>query len=269
MKTKKMVKRGLSLLLVTLFTVAMMSFSASADNEIIVPGVIHAKVISDWGAQADDYQFAVTDSEDGTVIATATNDTNGNIRFDFALSLTADELGTVKTYIVKQTGARYPWWELDKTEHQIKMVAIRDNAGSYLLQPLDETLAIVFDNILSEDVIGAIAQFDFCKVTFTEPLSAGQFWFDLYGETGEFPIGMSWNDADGNLAFALSFTMPRDELDSVKTFTVKQGTGYDPDIIYDTREFEFQAVVVRRSGGYYEMIPVDAAAEIVFENTRA
>ncbi|MCL2883028.1 MAG: hypothetical protein FWF30_00980, partial [Coriobacteriia bacterium] len=178
------------------------------------------------------FEFGLFDSN-GVQVATATNDSNGNIVFtDPSLHYTDADLGNIYSFTIRELGfdpnapeSITKWWapEDPSPEYTVTYRVILDN---YVLTadftaPADYPKSIVFTNHYTAHTSAVLeAQ----KLTDGRALEAEQFYFTIYDQDGV-PVQYSTtsNDASGNIVFP-EIAYQDINQDSSYTYTIKEDT---------------------------------------------
>ena len=209
------------------------------------------KVLTGRTLQADEFIFELVD-EDGTVLQTKANDATGQIAFD---ALAYDKAGEYRYTIREQAGndgtITYDAKELavvvTVTDEDVQLTAVAEYEGNQ-----------VFENSYQPKVGSVVLSAE--KVLTGRTLQANEFNFELVDEAGNV-LQTKANDATGQIYFdALSY-----EETGEYHYTIREKTGTDGTITYDTKELAVVVTVTDEDG------QLTAVAEYegnqVFENS--
>lgn len=161
------------------------SYSVSQDVEV-------SKDLTGRALQAGEFAFELV--ENGNVVATATNDAEGNVQFD---SIKYDEPGD-HTYVVHEAKGSLRGVTYDDCEHVITVSVTDDGTGKLSAKASSADGKIVFENAYS--AAPTSITFGGSKVLTGAELADGQFAFQLKDSQGNV-VATATNAADGSLVF--------------------------------------------------------------------
>ena len=209
------------------------------------------KVLTGRMLQANEFDFELVD-EDGTVLQTKANDATGQIYFD---ALAYDEAGEYRYTIREQAGndgtITYDAKELavvvTVTDEDGQLTAVAEYEGNQ-----------VFENSYQPKAGSVVLNAE--KVLTGRTLQANEFDFELVDEDGTV-LQTKANDATGKIYFdALAY----DETGEYH-YTIREKTGTDGTITYDTKELAVVVTVTDEAGQLTAVAEYEG--DQVFENS--
>ncbi len=209
------------------------------------------KVLTGRTLQANEFDFELVD-EDGTVLQTKANDTTGKIYFD---ALAYDEAGEYR-YTIREQAGNDGTITYDAKELAV-VVTVTDEAGQ-LTAVAEYEGNQVFENSYQPKAGSVVLSAE--KVLTGRTLQANEFDFELVDEDGTV-LQTKANDATGKIYFdALAYDKAGEY-----HYTIREKTGTDGTITYDTKELAVVVTVTDEAG------QLTAVAEYegnqVFENS--
>ena len=209
------------------------------------------KVLTGRTLQANEFDFELVD-EDGTVLQTKANDTTGKIYFD---ALAYDEAGEYR-YTIREQAGNDGTITYDAKELAV-VVTVTDEAGQ-LTAVAEYEGNQVFENSYQPQAGSVVLSAE--KVLTGRTLQANEFDFELVNEDGTV-LQTKANDATGKIYFdALAYDKAGEY-----HYTIREKTGTDGTITYDTKELAVVVTVTDEAG------QLTAVAEYegnqVFENS--
>jgi len=209
------------------------------------------KVLTGRTLQANEFDFELVD-EDGTVLQTKANDATGKIYFD---ALSYEETGEYH-YTIREQAGTDGTITYDAKELAV-VVTVTDEAGQ-LTAVAEYEGNQVFENSYQPKAGSVVLSAE--KVLTGRTLQANEFDFELVDEEGNV-LQTKANDATGKIYFdALAY----DETGEYH-YTIREKTGTDGTITYDTKELAVVVTVTDEAG------QLNAVAEYegnqVFENS--
>ena len=209
------------------------------------------KVLIGRTLQADEFAFELVD-EEGNVLQTKANDGTGKIYFD---ALAYDEAGEYHYTIREQAGSNSTI-TYDAKELAV-VVTVTDEAGQ-LTAVAEYEGNQVFENSYQPQAGSVVLSAE--KVLTGRTLQANEFDFELVNEDGTV-LQTKANDATGKIYFdALAYDKAGEY-----HYTIREKTGTDGTITYDTKELAIVVTVTDEDG------QLTAVAEYegnqVFENS--
>lgn len=151
-----------------------------------------SKTLTGRDLRAGEFEFELV--ENGKVVATASNDAEGNVSFG---ALTYDEAGT-HTYVVREAKGSLGGVTYDASEHVVTVSVTDDGSGRLSAKATSADGQIVFKNAYS--AAPTSITFGGTKVLTGAELAAGQFAFQLKDAQGNV-VATATNAADGSLVF--------------------------------------------------------------------
>lgn len=161
------------------------SYSVTQDVKV-------SKTLTGRDLRAGEFAFELV--ENGDVVAIASNDAEGNVRFD---ALTYDAAGT-HTYVVREVQGSLGGVTYDAREHVVTVAVTDDGSGRLCAKATSADGQIVFEN--SYQAAPTSITFGGTKTLTGAELAAGQFAFQLRDAEGNV-IATATNAADGSLVF--------------------------------------------------------------------
>ncbi|WP_269924488.1 Spy0128 family protein [Enterococcus innesii] len=192
------------------------------------------KVLTGRTLQANEFDFELVD-EDGTVLQTKANDTTGKIYFD---ALAYDEAGEYR-YTIREKAGNDGTITYDAKELAV-VVTVTDEAGQ-LTAVAEYEGSQVFENSYQPQAGSVVLSAE--KTLTGRTLQANEFDFELVDEEGNV-LQTKANDATGKIYFdALAY----DETGEYH-YTIREKTGTDGTITYDTKELAVVVTVTDEDG---------------------
>ena len=209
------------------------------------------KVLTGRTLQANEFDFELVD-EDGTVLQTKANDTTGKIYFD---ALAYDEAGEYR-YTIREKAGNDGTITYDAKELAV-VVTVTDEAGQ-LTAVAEYEGNQVFENSYQPKAGSVVLSAE--KVLTGRTLQANEFDFELVDEDGTV-LQTKANDATGKIYFdALAY----DETGEYH-YTIREKTGTDGTITYDTKELAVVVTVTDEAGQLTAVAEYEG--DQVFENS--
>ncbi|MGL9912529.1 Spy0128 family protein [Enterococcus sp. DIV0213h] len=209
------------------------------------------KVLTGRTLQANEFAFELVD-EDGTVLQTKANDATGKIYFD---ALAYDEAGEYR-YTIREKAGNDGTITYDAKELAV-VVTVTDEAGQ-LTAVAEYEGNQVFENSYQPKAGSIVLSAE--KVLTGRTLQANEFAFELVDEDGTV-LQTKANDATGKIYFdALAY----DEAGEYR-YTIREKTGTDGTITYDTKELAVVVTVTDEDGQLTAVAEYEG--DQVFENS--
>ena len=209
------------------------------------------KVLTGRTLQANEFAFELVD-EDGTVLQTKANDATGKIYFD---ALAYDEAGEYR-YTIREKAGNDGTITYDAKELAV-VVTVTDEAGQ-LTAVAEYEGNQVFENSYQPKAGSIVLSAE--KVLIGRTLQANEFAFELVDEDGTV-LQTKANDATGKIYFdALAY----DEAGEYR-YTIREKTGTDGTITYDTKELAVVVTVTDEDGQLTAVAEYEG--DQVFENS--
>jgi len=200
------------------------------------------------------FKFTIED-EDGNVVATGTNDADGNISFS-KFDYTAREDEGVHTFTVREVKMTLAGWVLDGSVYTVQVgvgEVLNRSTGGYDLTATINSItmgskasdAVVFTNLYTAEAEPPAVTITATKmVEGTDVDTTGWFKFAIADEDGNV-VATGTNDAHGNIDFG-SMDFTSDEV-GTHTYYVTEAAGTDEGWTYDSSVY---AVTVTVTDGY-------------------
>lgn len=215
-----------------------------------------SKTLTGRDLRAGEFEFELV--ENGKVVATASNDAEGNVSFG---ALTYDEAGT-HTYVVREAKGSLGGVTYDASEHVVTVSVTDDGSGRLSAKATSADGQIVFKNAYS--AAPTSITFGGTKVLTGAELAAGQFAFQLKDAQGNV-VATATNAADGSLVFEPV------SLDAAGEYhlTLSEVNDAQDNVTYDDRVYQLDVTVADDGEGslYVASYTVDGGTDLpVFEN---
>lgn len=225
------------------------SYSVSQDVKV-------SKTLTGRDLRAGEFEFELV--ENGNVVATASNDAEGNVNFD---ALEYDEAGT-HTYVVREAKGSLGGVTYDFSEHVVTVSVTDDGSGRLSAKATSADGQIVFKNAYS--AAPTSITFGGTKVLTGAELAAGQFAFQLKDAQGNV-VSTATNAADGSLVFEPV------SLDAAGEYrlTLSEVNDAQDNVTYDDHVYQLDVTVADDGEGslYVASYTVDGGTDLpVFEN---
>lgn len=225
------------------------SYSVSQDVKV-------SKTLTGRDLRAGEFEFELVDN--GKVVATASNDAEGNVSFG---ALTYDEAGT-HTYVVREAKGSLGGVTYDASEHVVTVSVTDDGSGRLSAKATSADGQIVFKNAYS--AAPTSITFGGTKVLTGAELAAGQFAFQLKDAQGNV-VATATNAADGSLVFEPV------SLDAAGEYhlTLSEVNDAQDNVTYDDHVYQLDVTVADDGEGslYVASYTVDGGTDLpVFEN---
>ena len=225
------------------------SYSVSQDVKV-------SKTLTGRDLRAGEFEFELV--ENGKVVATASNDAEGNVSFG---ALTYDEAGT-HTYVVREAKGSLGGVTYDASEHVVTVSVTDDGSGRLSAKATSADGQIVFKNAYS--AAPTSITFGGTKVLTGAELAAGQFAFQLKDAQGNV-VATATNAADGSLVFEPV------SLDAAGEYhlTLSEVNDAQDNVTYDDHVYQLDVTVADDGEGslYVASYTVDGGTDLpVFEN---
>ena len=214
------------------------------------------KTLTGRDLRAGEFEFELV--ENGNVVATASNDAEGNVNFD---ALEYDEAGT-HTYVVREAKGSLGGVTYDASEHVVTVSVTDDGSGRLSAKATSADGQIVFKNAYS--AAPTSITFGGTKVLTGAELAAGQFAFQLKDAQGNV-VATATNAADGSLVFEPV------SLDAAGEYhlTLSEVNDAQDNVTYDDHVYQLDVTVADDGEGslYVASYTVDGGTDLpVFEN---
>lgn len=215
-----------------------------------------SKTLTGRDLRAGEFEFELV--ENGKVVATASNDAEGNVSFG---ALTYDEAGT-HTYVVREAKGSLGGVTYDASEHVVTVSVTDDGSGRLSAKATSADGQIVFKNAYS--AAPTSITFGGTKVLTGAELAAGQFAFQLKDAQGNV-VATATNAADGSLVFEPV------SLDAAGEYhlTLSEVNDAQDNVTYDDHVYQLDVTVADDGEGslYVASYTVDGGTDLpVFEN---
>lgn len=215
-----------------------------------------SKTLTGRDLRAGEFEFELV--ENGNVVATASNDAEGNVNFD---ALEYDEAGT-HTYVVREAKGSLGGVTYDASEHVVTVSVTDDGSGRLSAKATSADGQIVFKNAYS--AAPTSITFGGTKVLTGAELAAGQFAFQLKDAQGNV-VATATNAADGSLVFEPV------SLDAAGEYhlTLSEVNDAQDNVTYDAHVYQLDVTVADDGEGnlYVASYTVDGGTDLpVFEN---
>ena len=225
------------------------SYSVSQDVKV-------SKTLTGRDLRAGEFEFELV--ENGKVVATASNDAEGNVSFG---ALTYDEAGT-HTYVVREAKGSLGGVTYAASEHVVTVSVTDDGSGRLSAKATSADGQIVFKNAYS--AAPTSITFGGTKVLTGAELAAGQFAFQLKDAQGNV-VATATNAADGSLVFEPV------SLDAAGEYhlTLSEVNDAQDNVTYDDHVYQLDVTVADDGEGslYVASYTVDGGTDLpVFEN---
>ncbi|MBE6170193.1 MAG: LPXTG cell wall anchor domain-containing protein [Enterococcus casseliflavus] len=209
------------------------------------------KVLTGRTLQANEFDFELV-NEDGTVLQTKANDATGKIYFD---ALPYEETGEYH-YTIREKAGIDGTITYDRKELAV-VVTVTDEDGQ-LTAVAEYEGNQVFENSYQPQAGSVVLSAE--KVLTGRTLQANEFDFELVDEDGTV-LQTKANDATGKIYFdALAY----DKADEYR-YTIREKTGTDGTITYDTKELAVVVTVTDEDGQLTAVAEYEG--DQVFENS--
>lgn len=215
-----------------------------------------SKTLTGRDLRAGEFEFELV--ENGNVVATASNDAEGNVNFD---ALEYDEAGT-HTYVVREAKGNLGGVTYDASEYVVTVSVTDDGSGRLSAKATSADGQIVFKNAYS--AAPTSITFGGTKVLTGAELAAGQFAFQLKDAQGNV-VATATNAADGSLVFEPV------SLDAAGEYhlTLSEVNDAQDNVTYDDHVYQLDVTVADDGEGslYVASYTVDGGTDLpVFEN---
>ena len=215
-----------------------------------------SKTLTGRDLRAGEFEFELV--ENGKVVATASNDAEGNVSFG---ALTYDEAGT-HTYVVREAKGSLGGVTYDASEYVVTVSVTDDGSGRLSAKATSADGQIVFKNAYS--AAPTSITFGGTKVLTGAELAAGQFAFQLKDAQGNV-VATATNAADGSLVFEPV------SLDAAGEYhlTLSEVNDAQDNVTYDDHVYQLDVTVADDGEGnlYVASYTVDGGTDLpVFEN---
>lgn len=215
-----------------------------------------SKTLTGRDFRAGEFEFELV--ENGKVVATASNDAEGNVSFG---ALTYDEAGT-HTYVVREAKGSLGGVTYDASEYVVTVSVTDDGSGRLSAKATSADGQIVFKNAYS--AAPTSITFGGTKVLTGAELAAGQFAFQLKDAQGNV-VATATNAAGGSLVFEPV------SLDAAGEYhlTLSEVNDAQDNVTYDDHVYQLDVTVADDGEGslYVASYTVDGGTDLpVFEN---
>lgn len=224
----------------------------------VAPGFTH-----DTKLKGGEYTFELKDA-DGKVLGTTTNKADGTVKFTrkFTLSNLGGAASKDFTYTIAEKPGTEPGMVYDTHALIYKVTVADDGTGSLTATPQvtsgDKTFTNTYHPKETSVTLKATKRFTGGE------LAGGDFTFQLLDKDGNV-IQTVQNDKDGKVAFqAISYDTPGDH-----DYTIKEGAGNDPTVVYDTKDVKVHIKVSDEKGELKATATYDGEADVpTFTNSK-
>lgn len=232
------------------------TYKAAPVSYGVTPDVKVSKTLTGRDFRAGEFEFELV--ENGKVVATASNDAEGNVSFG---ALTYDEAGT-HTYVVREAKGSLGGVTYDASEYVVTVSVTDDGSGRLSAKATSADGQIVFKNAYS--AAPTSITFGGTKVLTGAELAAGQFAFQLKDAQGNV-VATATNAADGSLVFEPV------SLDAAGKYhlTLSEVNDAQDNVTYDDHVYQLDVTVADDGEGslYVASYTVDGGTDLpVFEN---
>lgn len=232
------------------------TYKAARVNYSVTQDVEVSKTLTGRDLRAGEFAFELV--ENGNVVATASNDAEGNVSFG---ALTYDEAGT-HTYVVREAKGSLGGVTYDASEYVVTVSVTDDGSGRLSAKATSADGKIVFKNAYS--AAPTSITFGGTKVLTGAELAAGQFAFQLKDAQGNV-VATAANAADGSLVFEPV------SLDAAGEYhlTLSEVNDAQDNVTYDDHVYQLDVTVADDGEGslYVASYTVDGGTDLpVFEN---
>lgn len=232
------------------------TYKAAPVSYDVTQDVKVSKTLTGRDLRAGEFEFELV--ENGKVVATASNDAEGNVSFG---ALTYDEAGT-HTYVVREAKGSLGGVTYDASEYVVTVSVTDDGSGRLSAKATSADGQIVFKNAYSAAPISIT--FGGTKVLTGAELAAGQFAFQLKDAQGNV-VATATNAADGSLVFEPV------SLDAAGEYhlTLSEVNDAQDNVTYDDHVYQLDVTVADDGEGslYVASYIVDGGTDLpVFEN---
>lgn len=195
------------------------------------------KVLEGRDLKANEFLFELYDGN--TMLSSARNDAEGNVRFN-TIAFTEADLGSngtaAKTYTIRERKGTDTSITYDESVHRVE-VDLTDNGDGTISAEVASTSDVTFTNKYAPK--GEITFGGMKKVTGRRPKDK-EFKFELKDADGK-SLGIVQNDADGHYAFTTIEYGPDDigaDGKAEKVYTISEVKGSDANITYDEKVYK-------------------------------
>ena len=232
------------------------TYKAASVSYDVTQDVKVSKTLTGRDFRAGEFEFELV--ENGNVVATASNDAEGNVSFG---ALTYDEAGT-HTYVVREAKGSLGGVTYDSSEYVVTVSVTDDGSGRLSAKATSADGQIVFKNAYS--AAPTSITFGGTKVLTGAELAAGQFAFQLKDAQGNV-VATATNAADGSLVFEPV------SLDVAGEYhlTLSEVNDAQDNVTYDDHVYQLDVTVADDGEGslYVASYTVDGGTDLpVFEN---
>lgn len=231
------------------------SYSVKPITSSVTDQIKVHKTLTGRDLAAEEFTFELV--EDGSVIATGTNDASGNVAFgSIEYKRPGDHHYTIREHGhgTAENGVTFSDASYGVT------TTVRDNGDGTLIvkHVLDDAATVEFENVYTAK--STKLALTAAKVLEGADLKAGQFTFKLSGDGVELT---ATNDANGQVTFSeLSFTQA-----GTYTFTISEVNDGQQGVTYDEAERKVTVTVEdNRQGNLIASVNQDEVAACVFRN---
>jgi len=206
---------------------------------------------------AGEFSFAV--QENGTTVATGTNDAAGNITFT-SIPYTTGDAGT-HNYTIIETSAGGSGWAVDSSIINVSVLVTDNGNGTMTATPTYPAGGVVFANTYTSSGSASLTA---TKAATGNTLTAGQFTFAVLDESGN-TVATGTNDAAGNISFT---SIPYTTGDTgVHKYTIVETSTDGSGWTTSTDQGSVTVEVVDDWSGNLTAITTYPAGGVVFTNT--
>lgn len=198
--------------------------------------------------------FSFQVKEGNTVVATGTNDADGNIAFS---KISYNEPG-IHTYEISEVKENAGGITYDERKYTVK-VTVKEEDGKLVAVPEYPDGEVEFTNTYKPEKTKIILE---AKKSLTgKTLTEDMFEFEV--KEGGIEVAKGTNDANGNIRFSpIEY-----EKEGNHTYTVTEKTGVQGGITYDTNSFIVNVSVTDDGEGKLTATPEYPKDEILFKNS--
>jgi len=220
-----------------------------------------SKAVVGGTLSAGQFSFAVYDG--GTVIATATNDANGDIIFP-AILYNLSDAGKTYVYSIQETSPGGNGWTTDPNPYNVSVVVTDNGDGTIKATPTYHAGGIEFVNIYEAEGSVTLQATKIAKGG--DPLAAGQFAFAVLDQSGE-TVATGTNDAAGDIEFTPIYYDNYDV--GTYNYTIVETSEDGGGWTVSTSQIAVSVSVTDNGDGTLTIVPTYPAGGVVFTNTYA
>ena len=214
------------------------------------------------------FEFVMED-EDGNVVATATNNSLGEVVFP-DLIFEGENIGETHTYLIYETTGTLPGWSYDDSQFYVTITITADSENNVVVnvEYPERQGEMVFTNVFTPIIIYDTAVLRIIADKRVEGMSlaeaAGLFEFVMEDEDGNV-VGRVTNNSSGQVIFPL-LTFEEENIGETHTYKIYEVTGTLKVWTYDTSVF-YVKVEVTAVEGEINLVVEYLDGPIIFTNT--